>query len=84
MQSTYDIFEILPDGAPIWRCAVTDAKAAVAELESLGKSCRNELIAVHLPSSRIVARKASKTPTISAPAGNGNGHTEARRNGARS
>lgn len=72
MASNYDIFEILPDGAPMWRCTVDNQNAAVAELESLGKTSQNELIAVHLPSSRIVARKAaSVNATIAAPSGNG-------------
>jgi hypothetical protein len=70
--NNYDIFEILPDGAPMWRCTVSDQKTAIAEMESLGKSCRNELIAVHLSSSRIVARKAASDGTaIAAPSGNG-------------
>lgn len=72
MASNYDIFEILPDGAPMWRCTVDGQKAAVAELESLGKTSHNELIAVHLPSSRIIARKAASVKTtIAAPSGNG-------------
>lgn len=70
--SQYDIFEILPDGAPIWRCSAEGQEAALLKLESVGKACRNELIVVHLPSSRIVARKpAALRAAVAAPTGNG-------------
>jgi len=47
-------------------------EAALLKLESLGESCHNELIVVHLPSSRVVARKAAALgAAITSPAGNG-------------
>ncbi|HEX5423248.1 MAG TPA: hypothetical protein VFW94_06845 [Candidatus Acidoferrales bacterium] len=70
--SQFDIFEIMPDGAPIWRCSTVGQEAALLKLDSLGQSCHNELIAVHLPSSRVVARKAATLgAAIASPAGNG-------------
>lgn len=72
--SQYDIFEILPDGAPIWKGSTEGQDAALLKLESLCQSCQNELIIVHLPSSRVVARRpAALKATIGAPGGNGNG-----------
>lgn len=70
--SQYDIFEILPDGAPIWKSSADSEEAALLQLESLGQSCSNELIVVHLPNSRIVARKpAALRAAVAAPTGNG-------------
>lgn len=70
--SQYDIFEILPDGAPIWRCSSEGQEAALLKLESVAKGCQNELIVVHLPSSRIVARKpAALRAAVAAPTAKG-------------
>lgn len=72
LRSQYDIFEILPDGAPVWKCSVEGQDAALLKLESVGQSCQNELILVHLPSSRIVARKAAALrAAVAVPGGNG-------------
>lgn len=68
----YDIFEIMPDGAPVWKCSAMGQEAALLQRESLGQSCSNELIVVHLPSSQVVARKpGALKATITAPGGNG-------------
>ncbi|MGH9736744.1 MAG: hypothetical protein ACRD8A_19405 [Candidatus Acidiferrales bacterium] len=68
----YDIFEILPDGAPVWKSSADGEETALLQLESFGRSCSNELIVVHLSSSRIVARKPSALKAaIAAPGGNG-------------
>lgn len=70
--SQYDIFEIMPDGAPVWRSSAEGQEAALLKLASVAESCHNELIVVHLPSSRIIARKgAALRATVAAPDGDG-------------
>lgn len=70
--SQYDIFEILPDGAPVWRGSVAGQDAALAHLDSLAPACQNELIAVHLATGALVARKPPKSAApMAAPPRNG-------------
>jgi hypothetical protein len=51
----YDLFEILPDGSPIWKCAVAGHENAVQQLRELARYTRNELRIMHLASSTIIA-----------------------------
>jgi hypothetical protein len=60
VDSSYDIFEILPDGSPLWKGVVIGREAALKELESLSENCENELRVIHLPSKAVLASKPSR------------------------
>jgi hypothetical protein len=52
----YDLFEKLPDGAPVWRQHVVDLLNAREMLKGIASTTLNECFAIHLPSKEIVAR----------------------------
>jgi hypothetical protein len=51
----YDLFEILPDGSPIWKCAVAGHENAVPQLRELARHTTNELRIMHLSTNTIIA-----------------------------
>jgi len=51
----YDLFEILPDGSPIWKCAVAGHENAIQRLREQAKHTDNELRITHLASNTIIA-----------------------------
>ncbi|MGA8143213.1 MAG: hypothetical protein WB987_04910 [Candidatus Acidiferrales bacterium] len=51
----YDLFEIFPDGSPIWKCAVAGHENAVLKLRELASQTVNEVRIMHLPSNTIIA-----------------------------
>jgi hypothetical protein len=51
----YDLFEILPDGSPIWKCAVAGHENAVQQLRELALHTSNELRIMHLSTNTIIA-----------------------------
>lgn len=55
MDRNYDLFEILPDGSPIWKCAVAGHENAIQQLRELARHTRNELRIMHLPTNTIIA-----------------------------
>ncbi|MFY9731904.1 MAG: hypothetical protein WBQ04_03910 [Candidatus Acidiferrales bacterium] len=55
MDRNYDLFEILPDGSPIWKCAVAGHENAVQQLRELANHTRNELRIMHLSTNTIIA-----------------------------
>ena len=55
MDRNYDLFEILPDGSPIWKCAVAGHENAVQQLRELARHTSNELRIMHLSSNTIIA-----------------------------
>ena len=56
MDRDYDLFEKLPNGAPMWRGHSSGLQQARQQLFQLGKSLKNECFAMHLPTKEIVAR----------------------------
>ena len=55
MDRNYDLFEILPDGSPIWKCAVAGHENAVQQLRELARHTSNELRIMHLSTNTIIA-----------------------------
>jgi hypothetical protein len=51
----YDLFEILPDGSPIWRCTVAGHETAVHQLRELARQTDNEVRILHLASNTVIA-----------------------------
>jgi hypothetical protein len=55
LDRTYDIFEIHPDGTPIWKAAVTGHEDAIRKLHELSENTRNELRMMHVPTKTLIA-----------------------------
>jgi hypothetical protein len=51
----YDLFEIFPDGSPLWRESVTGQESALHRLKELSSQTRNEVRALHIPTNTILA-----------------------------
>jgi hypothetical protein len=60
MDISYDIFEILPDGTPMWRDTVVGREPALQRLDSLAEKCENEMRVVHLRTNVLLASKPRK------------------------
>jgi hypothetical protein len=58
---SYDIFEILPDGTPLWKTSAKGRDAAMRRLDELARTSRNELKVIHLESKTVVATRDGQT-----------------------
>jgi len=56
----YDIFENRPDGVKIWRDCVTGKDAACKKVGELGRQTKNEIFAIRLSTSEVIARANAK------------------------
>jgi hypothetical protein len=57
MERDYDLFEILPDGTPMWREAVSGHENAIKRLTELSARTANEIRVMHLPTDTLIAQK---------------------------
>jgi len=55
MERTYDLFEIEPDGAVRWKCAIAGHELALKRLKELAQDTKNEVRVMHIPTHSIVA-----------------------------
>jgi hypothetical protein len=55
MERTYDLFEILADGSPVWRVTVEGHSNAIAKLDEIASQTQNEVRVMHLPTNSVVA-----------------------------
>jgi hypothetical protein len=55
MDHEYDLFEIYPDGSPVWRDVVSGKEKAILKLRELSAETANEVRVMHLPTSTVVA-----------------------------
>lgn len=55
MDREYDLFEVLPDGSPIWRVTVAGHENAIKKLVELSKQTPNEVRVMHLLSNALIA-----------------------------
>jgi anion-transporting ArsA/GET3 family ATPase len=60
VDGSYDVFEILPDGSPVWRGAIHGREDALRKLEELAKQTVNEVRVMHVPTKTVIA--AVNTP----------------------
>jgi hypothetical protein len=58
----YDLFEILPDGSPIWKELVSGLAEAIRKLEELGKETKNEVRLMHVPTNTVIATVNTPEP----------------------
>lgn len=55
MDRDYDIFEILPDGSPLWKVAVSGHQKAISILQQLATQTENEVRIMHIPTNTLIA-----------------------------
>jgi hypothetical protein len=55
MERDYDLFEVLPNGDPIWRETVSGHENAVRRLKELAKQTSNEVRVMHVLSNTLIA-----------------------------
>lgn len=60
MERDYDLFEVLPDGAAVWREAVTGHENAIRKLHELSTRTANEVRVMHLATNTLIAVKNVK------------------------
>jgi hypothetical protein len=51
----YDIFEIMADGAPIWKGAVRGHENAISRMQELAAKPENEVRVLHMSSNTLIA-----------------------------
>ena len=51
----YDLFEVMPDGSPVWRGTASGRRNAVRKLAQLASETRNEVRAIHLLTKALIA-----------------------------
>ena len=56
MDREYEVFELLPDGSPMWRTHVSGLHAGRIVLERLASTTENECYLYHLATKEVVAR----------------------------
>ena len=55
MERDYDLFEVLPDGAVIWKESVHGHESAIQRLVELSKRTANEVRVMHILSNTLIA-----------------------------
>jgi hypothetical protein len=60
MNRTFDLFEILPDGAPIWRDAVSSHENAALKMQELAARTENELRLMDLRNNAVIAAMSAR------------------------
>jgi hypothetical protein len=61
MDRQYDIFEILPDGSPLWKATIAGHEKAISTLQQLAVQTENEVRVMHIGTNTFIA-------SINAPA----------------
>ena len=55
MQRDYDLFEVLPDGAPLWRQTAAGRENVLRKLAELSKHRSREIRVMHILSNTLIA-----------------------------
>jgi hypothetical protein len=63
LDRNYDLFEVPPNGFPVWRAAVTGHENAIRRLLEMSQQTANEVRVMHFPTNCIIA--AMNTPKSS-------------------
>lgn len=62
MDREYDLFEVFPDGALIWRDSVTGHENAIRRLRELVTVSDNEFRVMHIPTNTLIASMKGARP----------------------
>jgi hypothetical protein len=60
MDRAYDIFEVLPDGTPIWKATVQSHEEGIQRLKELSEKEQSEYRMVHTATKAIIATTGKK------------------------
>jgi hypothetical protein len=62
MVHTYDLFEVFPDGSPLWHASVVGHDVAISKLKELSARTTNEVRVIDLRTNAIVAALNAPQP----------------------
>lgn len=62
MERDYDLFEVLPDGAAIWKETVHGHQNAILRLIEFSKQTSNEVRLIHVLSNSLIASMNDPKP----------------------
>jgi len=62
MERDYDLFEVLPDGAVIWKATAPGHENAIQKLRELAKQTANEVRVMHILSNTLIASMNGPKP----------------------
>ena len=62
MERDYDLFEVMPNGDPIWRETVSGHENAIQRLRELAKQTSNEVRVMHIMSNTLIASMNAPKP----------------------
>ena len=69
MERDYDLFEVLPDGAPLWRQMAAGRENALRKLIELSRQTTHEIRLMHLLTNTLIASmngpRSSVQPVLS-------------------
>jgi hypothetical protein len=60
MNREYDAFEVLPNGALLWKGTIVGQENAVEKLKEVAKDSPNEFRLMHVPTKTVIATINSK------------------------
>jgi hypothetical protein len=63
MDRQYDLFEVTPDGSPLWLEVVTGHENAIQRLKELAAKTTNEIRVIHLPTKAVIAAINQSQPS---------------------
>jgi hypothetical protein len=55
MERDYDLFEVLAEGAPLWRQMAAGRESALRKLREFSEQTSNDIRVMHVPSDTVVA-----------------------------
>jgi hypothetical protein len=62
MERDYDLFEVLPDGAPMWREMAAGRENALRKLSELSKQTSHEVRVMHILTKTLIASMNGPKP----------------------
>ncbi len=62
MDREYDLFEVFPDGALIWRCSEAGHEKAIQRLRELAELTENEFRVMHTLTNTLIASLKGRKP----------------------
>jgi hypothetical protein len=64
MEREYDLFEVLSDGAPMWRQMVSGRESALRKLGELSKQTSHEIRVMHVLTNTLITSMNGPRPSV--------------------
>ena len=61
MERDYDLFEVLADGAPVWRQMAAGRENALQKLRELSEQTSNEIRVMHVLTNTLIASTITRS-----------------------